>query len=181
MWAQFCRFRRISPRFRTDSSGWGEPFLDFLRCGYKLMAISHSGLANRYYDVRYMHLISGGSGLTLHEFRIKAPLKALKRKSTRRENPFFCRFTDLASKQLVCGKWKFRFPCLCVMCNSVGILLIGISEIQNLRHCDISFFREDAARLRPAGMLEGPEFTGANLVYCGISIDRSSMVWTSAI
>ena len=53
------------------------------------MGIAHAGLANRYYDVRYMRLISGRSDLPFRAFRIKAFLKAPKRKSTRRQKiPF---------------------------------------------------------------------------------------------
>ena len=49
------------------------------------MGVAHSGLANRFFDVRYMHLVSGRTDLPNHAFRIKAFLKAIKRKSARRQ------------------------------------------------------------------------------------------------
>ena len=49
------------------------------------MGVDHSGLANRYFAVRYMHLISGRANLRNRAFRIKAFLKAIGGKSTRRQ------------------------------------------------------------------------------------------------
>ena len=45
---------------------------------YKLMGVAHSGMANRYFSVRYMRLISGRANLPNHAFRIKSFLKAIK-------------------------------------------------------------------------------------------------------
>ena len=83
-------FRRIAHWFDTDSIGWDGPFLDFPSLWRELMWIALPGRANRYYEIRYMHLISGRTDLTLRAFRIAAFLKALKRKPTHRHKiPFY--------------------------------------------------------------------------------------------
>ena len=56
-----------------------------MRWGRKLTGAVRPGISNRYYAIRYMHLVSGGTDLPRHALRIKAVLKALKRKSTSRQ------------------------------------------------------------------------------------------------
>ena len=53
MWTRFFWLRKISPWRHTDSIGRDEPPLDYLRWGYRLMGVAHSGLANRCYNSIY--------------------------------------------------------------------------------------------------------------------------------
>ena len=79
----------MPPFYHADAIGWGEQFLDLLRRRYKLMGVAQPGLANRYYAVRYMHLISSRVGLSSLSFRTKSFLKAIAKRSDRRQEiPF---------------------------------------------------------------------------------------------
>ena len=112
------------------------------------MGISHSGLANRYYAIRYMHLISGRTDLSPHAFRINAFLKALRRKTIARQKIPFS--VDLL--EWVCREWfegnesSDSHPCL------RDAVLMGFSSVWGFRRSktfDIAmchFFRGDSAQ-----------------------------------
>ena len=109
------------------------------------MGVSHSGLANRFFAVRYMRPISWRSDFPNHAFRTKAVSKAIKKKSDRRQKiPFSIDLLNWLYENWPKGNTAKESKICTWGAITIGFCFrMRLSEIQNLRRRDASFFRED--------------------------------------
>ena len=108
------------------------------------MGVSHSGLAIRFFAVRYMRLISGRANLSNRAFRTKAFLKAIKKKSARRpKNPFSIDLLEWLFADWF-GDHEVTDPKICIL----DAIAIGFSFACGFLRCEMYDaemypFRED--------------------------------------
>ena len=137
-----------------------------------MTGVSHSGLADRFFDVRYLHLISRRYDLANHASRIKAFSKSINEKSTRRQQiPFSIYLSEWLYIEWFYGNTVTGSQiCICDAVTIGVFFLMRISEIHNSRHRGASFFREDALRHLPVF------FYKSKNDQCGIGISRT-LAW----
>lgn len=104
------------------------------------MGVAHSGLANRYFSVRYTHLFSGRTDIPNSAFRIGSFLKAIKKSTRRRKIPFSIDLSTWLRHSWFANS-DFAESHLCIRAAiTIGIFLrMRIFEIQTLRQPGASF------------------------------------------
>ena len=80
MWTKFCQRRGVSPWVDTSRHNWDAEILNFLTWEYSVVKNGSSVLATRFCSIRFLHLIEGKGDFDRKAFRIRALIKAVKRK-----------------------------------------------------------------------------------------------------
>ena len=112
------------------------------------MGVAYSALGNRFYAVRYMHLVATRGDLTTQAFLINDLLKSPKRKSTRRKKiPISVELLSfLYHNPSTVDPPDDVATCIWASIPIGFFFFVWIPEIGNLRHRDASFVRENGRR-----------------------------------
>ena len=82
-WAQYSARMNTSPWLSPTSVGWGDTLIDYLVWEHKIFGLQSSTLAQRFYAIRFIHVVEGHDDISSRAHRAKALPNAIKLRGSR--------------------------------------------------------------------------------------------------
>ena len=147
-WLMFAKGHGVSPWLDPTQEGWDEPIMDFFMWEIKMMGMAISTVTGKYAAIKFFHTMAGRPDLETSSHRIRALIRALKRRNlTKRRAPFTVDMLDRVEEAFLTprqeGVRSLYETGIWAALTAGFYYLLRISEIQDLTEQDVEVLTED--------------------------------------